>query len=147
MWENKRREKPCKIQHLEVKWKSKSHLWKLRWRCLRGKGKRSVGLKNPREKKVSRRKEWPEVSNAAEDSSKMRLKKTLIKYGNMVANMMVANCRHENQIECVKEFWPSLPLKTTRKAGIDSHRCTHLSAWVIISIRFKLIMQPKSRRM
>ena len=64
----------------------------------------SVGLKNPREKKVSRRKEWPEVSNAAEDSSKMRLKKTLIKYGNMVANMMVANCRHENQTEWVKEF-------------------------------------------
>ena len=63
-----------------------------------------MGLQNSREKNVSRRKEWPELSNAVEDSSKMRLKKTLIKYGNMVANMMVTNCRHGNQIEWVKEF-------------------------------------------
>lgn len=49
-----------------------------------------------------RRKEWPEVLNAVEDSSKMRLKKILIKYGNMVANMMVVNCRHGNHIEWIK---------------------------------------------
>ena len=63
-----------------------------------------MGLQNSREKNVSRRKEGPELSNAVEDSSKMRLKKTLIKYGNMVANMMVTNYRHGNQIEWVKEF-------------------------------------------
>lgn len=63
-----------------------------------------MGLQNSGEKKVSRRKECPEVLNAVENSSKMRLKKILIKYGNMVANMMVATCRHGNQIDWVKEF-------------------------------------------
>lgn len=63
-----------------------------------------MGLQNSGEKKVSRRKECPEVLNAVENSSKMRLKKILIKYGDIVANMMVATCRHGNQIDWVKEF-------------------------------------------
>ena len=63
-----------------------------------------MGLQNSGEKKVSRRKEWPEVLNAVENSSKMGLKKILIKYGDIVANMMVATCRHGNQIDWVKEF-------------------------------------------